>query len=101
MSLEGLQASYAKHIGAYDRIFARCGIDCMMVEGDSGMMGGSVSHEYMAYADAGEDEIVFCRACGYAANVEMAIANMLPGRLRGFAAQHWTTSLLRSSGTSR
>ena len=73
-SHEALQESYAKHIAAYDHIFARCGVDVMMVEGDSGMMGGSVSHEYMAYADAGEDEIVFCRACGYAANVEMAVA---------------------------
>ena len=45
-----------------------------MVEGDPGMMGGAVSHEYMAYAEAGEDEIVFCRECGYAANVELAVA---------------------------
>ncbi len=74
VSYEALQESYAKHIAAYDRIYARCGVEAMMVEGDSGMMGGSVSHEYMAYADAGEDEIVFCRACGYAANVEMAVA---------------------------
>ncbi len=84
-SLEGLQTSYAKHIGAYDRIFARCGVDCMMVEGDSGMMGGSVSHEYMAYAEAGEDEIVFCPACGYAANAEMALAG--PDR-EGPASEH-------------
>jgi prolyl-tRNA synthetase len=74
VSYEALQKSYAKHIAAYERIYARCGVEAMMVEGDSGMMGGSVSHEYMAYADAGEDEIVFCRACGYAANVEMALA---------------------------
>ena len=74
VSYEALQESYAKHIAAYDRIYARCGVEAMMVQGDSGMMGGSVSHEYMAYADAGEDEIVFCRACGYAANVEMAVA---------------------------
>src|SRR5450756_1960649 len=73
VSYEALQQSYAKHIAAYDRIYARCGVEAMMVEGDSGMMGGSVSHEYMAYADAGEDEIVFCRECGYAANVEMAL----------------------------
>ena len=73
VSEEALQESYAKHIAAYDRIYARCGVEAMMVEGDSGMMGGSVSHEYMAYADAGEDEIVFCRECGYAANVEMAL----------------------------
>jgi prolyl-tRNA synthetase len=74
VSYEALQESYAKHIAAYDRIYARCGVEAMMVEGDSGMMGGSVSHEYMAHADAGEDEIVFCRECGYAANVEMALA---------------------------
>jgi len=78
-SHEALQESYARHIGAYDRIFARCGVDCMMVEGDSGMMGGSVSHEYMAYAEAGEDEIVVCAECGYAANVETALAG--PDRL--------------------
>jgi len=73
VSEEALQESYAKHIAAYDRIYVRCGVEALMVEGDSGMMGGSVSHEYMAYADAGEDEIVFCRECGYAANVEMAL----------------------------
>jgi prolyl-tRNA synthetase len=74
VSEEALQESYRLHIGAYDRIYARCGVDCMMVEGDSGMMGGAISHEYMAYADAGEDEIVFCRECGYASNVETAVA---------------------------
>jgi len=74
VSVEALQESYRKQIGAYDRIYARCGLDVLMVEGDSGMMGGSVSHEYMAYAEAGEDEIVFCRECGYAANVELAKA---------------------------
>jgi prolyl-tRNA synthetase len=73
-SYEALQESYRRHIVAYDRIYARCGVDAMMVEGDSGMMGGSVSHEYMAFADAGEDEIVFCRECGYASNVETALA---------------------------
>ncbi len=74
VSVEALQESYRKQIGAYDRIYARCGVDVMMVEEDSGMMGGDVSHAYMAYADAGEDEIVFCRECGYAANVELAKA---------------------------
>ena len=71
---EALQESYRLHIGAYDRIYRRCGLDFMMVEGDSGMMGGAISHEYMAYSDAGEDEIVFCRECGYASNVETAVA---------------------------
>ena len=74
VSYDALQESYRKHIVAYDRIYARCGVDAMMVEGDSGMMGGAVSHEYMAFADAGEDEIVFCRECGYASNVETALA---------------------------
>ncbi len=74
VSHEALQQSYAAHIAAYERIYARCGLEAMMVEGDSGMMGGSVSHEYVAYADAGEDEIVFCRECGYASNVETAVA---------------------------
>jgi prolyl-tRNA synthetase len=78
VSEEALQESYRLHIGAYDRIYRRCGLSFMMVEGDSGMMGGEISHEYMAFADAGEDEIVFCRACGYASNVETAIAGADP-----------------------
>ena len=78
VSEEALQESYRLHIGAYDRIYRRCGLECMMVEGDSGMMGGAISHEYMAYADAGEDEIVFCRECGYASNVETAVAGADP-----------------------
>ncbi len=77
-SEEALQESYRLHIGAYDRIYDRCGLSFMMVEGDSGMMGGAISHEYMAYADAGEDEIVFCRECGYASNVETAVAGADP-----------------------
>jgi prolyl-tRNA synthetase len=77
-SEEDLQESYRLHIGAYDRIYRRCGLEFMMVEGDSGMMGGAISHEYMAYADAGEDEIVFCRECGYASNVETAVAGADP-----------------------
>ena len=48
VSEEALQESDRLHIGAYDRIYARCGLDCMMVKGDSGMMGGAISHEYMA-----------------------------------------------------
>jgi len=69
-----LQRNYDVHIAAYERVFSRCGIDYMMVQGDSGMMGGAVSHEFMAPADAGEDEIVYCPACGYAANVDTAVA---------------------------
>jgi len=76
---DGLQVSYAKHVAAYDRIFARCGLRFMKVESDNGMMGGAISHEYMAPSAAGEDEVVFCTACGYAANVDLAVAGAEPG----------------------
>ncbi len=69
---EGLEKSYAKHSGAYDRIFARCGLEFYRVESDSGFMGGAQAHEYMAPSPAGEDRVAMCPACGYAANVELA-----------------------------
>jgi prolyl-tRNA synthetase len=72
MDEQGLDASYAKHIGAYDRIFGRCGVDFLRVESDSGFMGGAQAHEYMARSAAGEDRVAVCGACGYAANVELA-----------------------------
>ncbi len=68
----GLEVSYEKHIGAYDRIFSRCGIEFYRVESDSGFMGGAQAHEYMAPSPAGEDHVALCEACGYAANVELA-----------------------------
>jgi prolyl-tRNA synthetase len=74
VDFEALQVSYDKHIAAYDRIFARCGVDVKRVLSDPGMMGGKIAHEYMAPSAAGEDEIVFCPGCGYAANVELAVA---------------------------
>ncbi|HSL95688.1 MAG TPA: proline--tRNA ligase, partial [Thermoleophilia bacterium] len=73
-TVEGLQESYDKHVGAYDRIFERCGVHTIMVQSDPGMMGGAIAHEYMAFSEAGEDEVAFCRACGYAANLELARA---------------------------
>ena len=76
--MEGLQESYRKHIGAYDRIYARCGLRTIMVQSDPGMMGGAVAHEYMAFSEAGEDEVVFCPECGYAANVELAVGRPKP-----------------------
>ena len=69
---EGLQRSYEKHIGAYDRIFDRCGLEWFRVEADVGMMGGSGADEYMAPCPAGENEVAL--ANGYAANVEVASA---------------------------
>jgi prolyl-tRNA synthetase len=75
---EGLRESYRKHIGAYDRIFSRCGLRSLMVQSDPGMMGGRIAHEYMAPSEAGEDDVVFCRECGYAANVELAVGRPQP-----------------------
>jgi len=69
---EGLAVSYDRHVGAYDRIFDRCGLEWYRVEADVGMMGGSGAHEYMAPCTAGENEVAL--ADGYAANVEVASA---------------------------
>ena len=68
----GLESSYEKHIGAYDRIFSRCGLEFYRVESDSGFMGGAQAHEYMAPSPAGEDHVALCDACGYSANVDLA-----------------------------
>ena len=69
---EGLQASYDKHIVAYDRILERTGLEWYRVEADVGMMGGHGADEYMAPCAAGENEVAL--APGYAANVEVASA---------------------------
>jgi len=69
---EGTQASYRKMYDAYARIFARCGLKTLAVEADTGVMGGKFSHEFMVPASTGENELVFCDGCGYAANVEKA-----------------------------
>ncbi len=69
---EGLDLSYQKMYDAYTRIFQRIGLRFRAVEADSGAIGGSSSHEFMVLADSGEDAIVFCDNCQYAANVERA-----------------------------
>ncbi|MDO4977078.1 MAG: proline--tRNA ligase [Eubacteriales bacterium] len=72
-SQEDLEKYYDKMANAYDRIFERAGVPGVIsVKSDSGMIGGSVSHEYMLLADAGEDSIVLCEECGYSANMEAA-----------------------------
>jgi prolyl-tRNA synthetase len=68
----GLDKSFDLHDVVYRRIFTRCGLRFVAVEADSGAMGGSQSQEFMVYTDAGEDLIVSCPACGYAANLEKA-----------------------------
>ncbi len=69
---DGLDASYERHIGVYRRIFDRCGLEYLMVESDTGMMGGKSAHEFMVPSVSGEDRLVLCSNCDYAANLEVA-----------------------------
>jgi len=87
VSVEGLNASYDKMYAAYCRIFERCGLKYLPVEAESGPIGGDASHEFMVVADNGEDRVVHCEACGYAANLERAdtgdrATTLEPGELK-------------------
>ena len=69
---EGLDIAYEKMREAYVNIFNRCGLDAKAVAADSGAIGGSGSAEFMVKSEVGEDDVVFCTACDYAANIEKA-----------------------------
>lgn len=69
---QGLEESYQAMFTAYNRIFTRCQLDFRSVEADAGAIGGSGNHEFMVLSEDGEDTIVHCENCGYAANVEKA-----------------------------
>lgn len=71
-TLEQLNESYDAMYQAYCRIFARCGLEYLPVEAESGPIGGDASHEFMVPAPNGEDQIIRCKGCGYAANLERA-----------------------------
>lgn len=71
-SVESLQETYDQMSEAYGTICERCGLDYRPVEADSGQIGGKVTTEFMALADAGEAELVYCPNCDYAANTEVA-----------------------------
>jgi prolyl-tRNA synthetase len=73
---DGAMASYKKMYDAYTRIFARCGLQAFPVEADTGVIGGNHSHEFMVPAETGENEVAFCEACGYAANIEKATSGL-------------------------
>jgi len=73
-----LDVSYKKHYQAYCNIFDRCGLKYLVVEADSGAMGGKESHEFMVRTSAGEDQIVSCDGCNYAANLEKATSKLDP-----------------------
>ncbi|MFH2123229.1 MAG: proline--tRNA ligase [Pseudomonadota bacterium] len=70
--------AYQKMYDAYQRIFTRCGLQFRAVEADSGSIGGSFSHEFMVLAKTGEDTLVVCSSCDYAANVEKAAIKVRP-----------------------
>ncbi|MFZ0284065.1 MAG: proline--tRNA ligase [Terriglobales bacterium] len=72
----GLDVSYKKHHDTYCRIFDRCGLKYMVIEADSGAMGGSQSQEFMVRTPAGEDQVVSCDGCGYAANLDKATSKL-------------------------
>jgi prolyl-tRNA synthetase len=69
---KGNDESYQKMVEAYTRIFTRCGLRFRAVEADTGLIGGSYSHEFMVLAETGEETIVSCTRCSYAANIEKA-----------------------------
>ena len=75
---DGATASYHKMKRAYTAFFSRCGLKTIPVEADTGVMGGSFSHEFMVPAPVGDDDIVYCDKCGYSANREKAQSAILP-----------------------
>ena len=91
-SQEDLERYYDKCYKAYERIFARAGVpEVISVQSDSGMMGGSISHEFMLLTPVGEDSIVLCKECGYRANMEAAeniVENAKTGELEEIKLVH-------------
>jgi len=73
---ENAMAAYKKMYDAYTRIFARCGLKAFPVEADTGVIGGNYSHEFMVPAETGENDVAYCEACGYAANIEKATSGI-------------------------
>ncbi|HUJ43897.1 MAG TPA: proline--tRNA ligase [Opitutaceae bacterium] len=73
--------SYHAMEAAYTKFFARCGLKTISVEADTGVMGGSFSHEFMVPAEVGDDDVVYCESCGYAANRQKAASAIVPADL--------------------
>ena len=70
--------SYMRMVKAYKAFFKRCGLNAIEVQADTGVMGGSFSHEFMVPAPVGDDDIVYCEKCGYSANREKAASALVP-----------------------
>ncbi|HLF84332.1 MAG TPA: proline--tRNA ligase [Blastocatellia bacterium] len=98
VDFEGLDKSFQDQYDAYCRIFTRCGLKYTAVEASSGAMGGSKSTEFMVRTNAGEDNIVVCEKCGYAANVEKATSKIAPSNDEGgpAAAEEFPTPGVRT-----
>ncbi len=77
MDEKGLDNSYNEMYNAYKKIFTRLGIDYKIVKSDTGAMGGMLSEEFQAITDIGEDKLIICDECGYAANSEVAKCNLI------------------------
>jgi len=75
---DGLDRQYQAHFQAYQRIFARCGLPVVAVQGDVGIMGGMLSHEFIYLTPIGEDTLLRCTACAYAANQQAARVGKIP-----------------------
>ncbi len=75
---EGLDRSYTTMVHAYENVFRRCGVPAVAVLADAGAMGGKDTHEFMFLTEVGEDSCLFCQACGYAANAEVALFRKTP-----------------------
>ena len=82
----GATRSYLAMKDAYTRFFARCGLKTISVEADTGVMGGSFSHEFMVPAEVGDDDVFYCEECGYSANREKATSGLVPADLADAAA---------------
>ena len=85
----GLDESYNKMIEAYTRIFLRCGLETRMVQSDSGAIGGNVSHEFMVLTrtESGENDVLYCDSCDYAANSNRPESRLLPAETNGGFAE--------------
>ena len=71
----GVEISYRKMLHTYEDIYRRCGLKAILVEADSGAIGGKFSHEFMLPTESGEDTVISCPTCGYTANAEKAVFN--------------------------
>ncbi len=93
VSDEKAMESYHKMYEAYKRIFDRCGLKNFPVEADTGVIGGNYSHEFMVPAVTGENDVVYCEACGYAANIEKATSGLpkTAAREAGAAVEKFAT----------